>query len=591
MAVLIKQVPQLHDLRLDPATHRLVREEVALEPSSLDMVGLGAALAMREAVGGEVVAITMGPPQAVDVLKAARLGGADGLILLSDRAFAGSDTLATARALADLLRKNAFDLILLGKRSLDAETGQVGPMLAELMGLPLATGVVAMHAGKDGRTLHVTREVEEGLEDLTLALPAVVTAAEGLAEEVYISGRKIREAGDVPVSTLGAKDIGTDASRYGEEGSPTRVGNVVPVPANRAGERVGPAAASVVREAFARFLASRPAAAGDPPLAGTYRGEIWVYALTTTAGIHATTFELLGEARRLVEPRGRVGAVWIGRVDAGSVAALARAGADRVLVAGEDLALPPASDAAAEVVAQLVAREKPGALLVPSTARGREIASIVAARLGLGLTGDIVDLVPGDGGRCLIQMKPAFGGAFVAPVTSRTEPDMATVRPGVFERLAGAHSGATEPLRTGVTGSGRGVVSHGVRPFAVEADLLRSDGVVLGVGMGVGEDHVNEIAAIARQQGFGLGASRNVTDAGWLPKPFQVGLTGRSIAPDIYVAIGISGAFEHLVGLRRARSIVAVNVSDEAPIFEGADFGVVGDWQDVLPALLNVLSQ
>jgi len=588
IAVLIKQVPQLQDLRLDPQTHRLVREGVALEPSSLDMVGLGAALAMKDAAGGEVVAVTMGPPQAVDVLKAAKLGGADHLILLSDAAFAGSDTLATARALADLLAKNTFDLIILGKRSLDAETGQVGPMLAGLMGLPLATGVVAMRMGDDRRTLEVTREVEEGLEDLVLPLPAVITAAEGLAEEVYISSRKVREAGDVPVSTLGAKDIGTDASHYGDKGSPTRVGDIMPVPSHRLGERVGEG--SAVAEAFARFLERRPTVRGDAPRTETYRGEIWVHALTTTAGIHPATFELLGEARRLVGPEGRVGAVWIGPVGETEVATLGEAGADRVMVAAEDLALPPSSDAAADALARLVASERPGALLVPSTARGREIASLVAARLGLGLTGDIVDLVPADGGRRLVQMKPAFGGAFVAPITSRTEPDMATVRPGVFERLGGAFRGATEPLRTGVGGHGQGVASLGVRPFAVEADLLRADGVVLGVGMGVGEDHVGEIAALARQRGFGLAASRNVTDAGWLPKPFQVGLTGRSIAPDIYIAIGISGAFEHLVGLRRARSIVAVNASEEAPIFKGADFGVVGVWQEVLPVLLKVLS-
>lgn len=590
IAVLIKQVPQLQDLRLDPQTHRLVREGVALEPSSLDMVGLGAALAMKDAAGGEVVAITMGPPQAVDVLKAAKLGGADGLILLSDAAFAGSDTLATARALADLLAKNTFDLIILGKRSLDAETGQVGPMLAGLMGLPLATGVVAMHMGDDRRTLEVTREVEEGLEDLVLPLPAVITAAEGLAEEVYISSRKVREAGDVPVSALGAKDIGTDASHYGDKGSPTRVGDIMPVPSHRLGERVGPDRGSAVAEAFAHFLDRRPTVQGDSPRTDTYRGEIWVHALTTTAGIHPATFELLGEGRRLVGPAGRVGAVWIGAVGQNEVATLGEAGADRVIVAAEDLSLPPATDAAADALARLIADERPGALLVPSTARGREIASLVAARLGLGLTGDIVDLVPGDGGRRLIQMKPAFGGAFVAPITSRTEPDMATVRPGVFERLGGTFRGATEPLRTGVTGHGQGVSSLGVRPFAVEADLLRADGVVLGVGMGVGEDHVGEIAGLARQRGFGLAASRNVTDAGWLPKPFQVGLTGRSIAPDIYIAIGISGAFEHLVGLRRARSIVAVNTSPEAPIFTGADFGVVGDWQEVLPVLLEALA-
>lgn len=591
IAVLIKQVPQLQDLHLDPETHRLVREGVALEPSSLDMVALGAALAMKDAHGGEVVAITMGPPQAVDVLKAAKLGGADSLILLSDPAFRGSDTLATSRALADLLARNSFDLILLGKRSLDAETGQVGPMLAELLGLPVATGAVAMHLAGDGGRLHVTREVEDGLEDLDLPLPAVVTAAEGLAEEVYISGRKIREAGEVPVTTLGASDIGGDPARYGEEGSPTRVGDIVAVPSRRAGERVGPADRDTVGRAFARFLANRPGPPEEEAPGASYGRDIWVHTVVTTTGIHPTVFELLGKARSLVGPGGRVSALWIGAADETSMVALGKAGADQVLVAAEDVG-DPTPDVAADAIAKLVTAKHPGAVLVPSTARGREVASLVAARLGLGLTGDIVDLVvSGDEEGRLIQMKPAFGGAFVAPVTSRAEPDMATVRSGVFQPLAGAHRGSVVTVHTGVSGEGRGVVPRGVKPYAVEADLLRADKVVLGVGMGVGEDHVEEVTALARERGFGLAASRNVTDAGWLPKAFQVGLTGRSIAPDIYLALGISGAFEHLVGLRRARTVVAVNVSEEAPIFQAADFGVVGDWQEVLPVLLDVIAQ
>src|SRR5206468_4287213 len=184
-------------------------------------------------------------------------------------------------------------------------------------------------------------------------------------------------------------------------------------------------------------------------------------------------------------------------------------------------------------LAEAVRARAPRLVLVPSTARGRDLAPRVAARLSLGLTGDAIDLDLDAEGR-VRQMKPAFGGAIVAPILSRTRPEMATVRPGILRPAR------PDPTRSAV-----------VERLAVPA--------------------VPAITALAARLGAAVAATREVTDLGWLPKQHQVGLTGRAIAPRLYVALALSGAPEHVVGLRRAGVIVAINKNPKAPIFKAAD--------------------
>lgn len=588
MAVLIKQIPKISQLRLDPETFRLIREHVDLEPNMLDMVALGAALKLREEVGGEVTAVTMGPPQAADVLKAAHLGGADHLILISDRALQGSDTLATARALADALRPRGFDLILAGKHSLDSETGQVGPMVAELLGLPVATGVSSLKVDRAKGRLEVWRETEAGHEALSLPYPAVISAAENLAEEVYISRKKVAAAPDVPHEHLGAGDLSGPMEHYGDKGSPTVVEGIREEKVVRDQVRATSKTPQAQAEELAHYLSRRPSGDFDAEPSQPFAGEIWVYCPPHAGAVHPVAKELLGEAYRMTSAGGgRTAAVLLGEASASTREELARSGADRLYLAGDPALSRFLSDRHADVVSRAIGERRPDAVLFPATPEGRELASLVSARLSLGLTGDIVGLHPT--GRGLIQDKPAFGGNFIAPITSTTRPDMATVRPGVFEPLAVARGQEMETVEISGRTTGRDVVAGDVRPLDLPAGLLTDRGTVLSVGYGVGEEGAREILRLAKEKGFGLAASRSVTDSGWLPKAFQVGLTGRSIAPDVYLALGISGAFEHLVGLRRARTIVAVNPDPDAPIFEASDFGIVGEWEKVLPALLSVL--
>src|SRR5437773_2466474 len=513
IVVCVKWVPALGSLRFDPETRRLVREGVPGEVSSFDLRALGAAVALRAAHGGEVVALTMGPPGARDGLVECLALGADRALHLLDPLLAGSDTLATARALAAVLLREAPDLVLFGRASTDAETGQVGPEVAEMLDLPQVTGARRLELDPAARTFVAERETDEGFETVTGPLAAVVTAAEDLAEERFPSKAERQAAAAKSIATLGAAEVGLASDDVGAKGSPT-----------------------------------------------------WV------AGIGAPVAALvLGEGAQ-------------------HAPALAAAGADRVLLAEGAGLVPYTTDAHAAVLAEAIRTRAPRLVLVASTARGRDLAPRVAARLGLGLTGDAIDLDLDAEGR-VRQMKPAFGGAIVAPILSRTRPEMATVRPGILRPARPDPTRQAVVERVGVPAVPLRLRVLSERPLGDAAGAaLEAADLVLGVGRGIGGPAaLPAITALAARLGAAVAATRDVTDLGWLPKQPQVGPTGRAIAPRLYVAIALSGAPEHVVGLRRAGVIVAINKNPKAPIFKAADLGIVSDYAPLLPLLEGAL--
>lgn len=593
VVVCVKYVPVLSQLRFDPATRRLVRDGVRGEVSSFDVRALLGALRLRAAHGGEVAVLTMGPPSAREALTYCLALGADRGVHLCDPALAGSDTLATARALAAVLRRENADLVLLGRASVDAETGQVGPEIAELLDLPQATAVRRLSLDLTARTFDAERETDEGFEHVQGTLPALITAAEDLHEERFPTKAERQAAADKPTLTLALADVGLSSVDVGADGSPTWVADIEEVPCTRRGELLDGADAAAIASALRARLIELDAlgahASDHPPLPAPANGSgapIWVVAEMGPSGPRAITAELLAKAAHLAAPLGsRVEAIVIGPGEA-HAAALAAAGADRVLVADAPGFDPYTTEAHASVLADAIHRRAPRLVLLGSTVRGRDLAPRVAARLGLGLTGDAIDLDVDAEGR-VRQLKPAFGGTIVAPILSRTRPEMATVRPGVL------HPARPDPSRDAIVE--RLVVTEGTsRVQVVDRQALGGDAgealetatLVIGVGKGIGgPTALPAIEQLATRLGAAVAATREVTDAGWLPRQHQVGLTGRAIAPRLYVALAVSGAMEHLVGLRRAGTIVAINKSPKAPILRAADIGIVADVNDMLPHL------
>jgi electron transfer flavoprotein alpha subunit len=294
------------------------------------------------------------------------------------------------------------------------------------------------------------------------------------------------------------------------------------------------------------------------------------------------TRELLGAGARLAAVlAGRVVAIAAGPEEH---EALSSWGAD-VLVTIEG-ALVEEDIAAA--VAEWCADNPPWAVLAPGTVWGREVASRAAARLGAGLTGDAVDLEVGADGR-LIAWKPAFGGRLVAAITASSPVQLATVRAGVLHPPLPR---APKPLEGScVAVMPRRRVEVRSRQRDDDLDDLASATRVVGVGTGVPPDEYGALEPLLEVLGAELAATRKVTDKGWLPRARQVGITGRSIKPQLYVSIGASGKFNHVIGFRSAGTVLAVNPDPGALIFDVADIGIVGDWREAVPLLTTALGR
>jgi electron transfer flavoprotein alpha subunit len=598
IAVLVKQVPRFEDMELGP-DGRLVRTglELELNPYCRRAVSKGVELA-RES-GGRCTVLTLGPPTAEDCLREAIGWGADEGVLVSDPAFAGSDTLATARALAAALRRcGSFDLVLCGKNSVDADTAQVPAQLAALLGLPLLTGVRVLEIVEGG--VEARCERDDGWQRAAVAFPAVLTCAERLTEPAKVDPEG-RAAVDVSrISRLSARDLGDGP--WGQAGSPTVVGRVERLAVDRLRRRLSGDVVAQVREAVA-LLEERGAFAALPPPDGRVPGPggtsgpggvpgpggapglsappVGPVAVVLEPERRGIARELLGGAAGLAAQVGsRVVAIAVEALDACTAGGW---GADEVLpVEGSDVA----EDVSA-ALAEWVASASPWAVLLPSTMWGREVGGRLAALAACGLVGDAVDLDV-ERGR-LVCWKPAFGGGLVAAVTCTTAAQAATVRPGVLPRLAPRDVAAVTLPALAVPWRSRVRLHDAERNDDI--DVLAGAEVVLAVGTGVPPDDYPLLEPLRRALGAELAATRKVTDKGWLPRARQVGITGRSIAPRLYVAVGVAGKFNHVVGVRGAGVVLAVNRDPEAPIFDAVDVGIVGDWHDVVPLLVDALRE
>ena len=603
IAVCIKQVPVISMLKFDNETRRVVREGVPNEVNPYDVLALSLAMRLRQEQGAEVVALTMGPPQASDALVQALAMGADRAVHLNDRAFAGSDTLATSRALALALEREQPDLVICGRNSTDAETGQVGPEIAEILGVPQITAVSKLDLDPEAGTISATRLTDEGYQELECPLPALVTITDGAAEEIYPRREQMQEAASRPVQQVTAADLTEDLSQFGLDGSPTWVDEIFSLESTRLGTVVRdlPPDESVAQ--LMEFLEERGVFDGDassqsggaargPRLERGAQGAIWVAAEVIGGEVRPVTLELLGRARELASQIGTsVEAVLIGDADDGRVRQLTAYGADTVHVTvGPGLAEYDTETHTAALTAAINAHS-PYAVLVPSTANGRDLAARVAGRLHLGLTGDCVGLDIDDEGR-LSQLKPAFGGSIVAPILSRTLPNMATVRPGIL--TACEPDDSIEPVVNRIevgTVEASGVrVLRSVSDESAEGAELEHASRVVSVGKGIGgPENLGPIRELASAFGASIGTTRDVCDLGWLPRQYQIGLSGKAVAPELYVAVALRGPFNHTVGIQRSGTIVAINNSARSQIFRASDFGILGDWNEIVPELTSAV--
>ena len=312
--------------------------------------------------------------------------------------------------------------------------------------------------------------------------------------------------------------------------------------------------------------------------------EILVLAEHSGESVKKVTTELLTLARRFGEPS----VVWAGPGAGAGRERLAEFGAGTVYVAPgaelEDYVVAPK----AELLASLVAEKAPAAVLVASTAEGREIGARLAVKTGSGLITDAVDL-----GEGLIAEQSIFGGAIIVQSKVRTGTPIVAVRPNAVAPEPAPGAARLENVDVGVSDAAKGArVTERVEQERSERPELTEASIVVSGGRGVGSaENFALIEKLADSLGAAVGASRAATDAGWYPHQFQVGQTGKTVSPQLYLAVGISGAIQHRAGMQTSKTIMVINKDAEAPIFELADFGIVGDLFQVVPQLTEEIQK
>lgn len=625
--VLVKQVPDIKNIpneAWDWEKGTLKRALLDNVLNELDKQALAFAIRMKEQQGGKVVALTMGPQFADEVLVYAMCLGADAGVLLTDRKLGGADTAATAYPLAQAIRrieKEIFNgdrnyLIFSGMQSVDGDTAQVPPQTAEELGIShiaYATSFSFVNG-----ELQITRITRRGSQTVTpLSYPTMVTVTDW-THPLNASFARTRWARTQKLYTWTAADVQCEDSRVGLAGSRTTVFRIFPprdVSKRKSViENDAEKLTQMIKEMYASKLSATEEAGeeasyhlpeGKTP---SYHGEVWVYAEQEGKEINAASYELLGKARDLARQLGeKVGAVLVGDNIRDLAKDLIAYGADKVYLTDNPRLREFLPAPYAKVVSGMVEKHWPQMMLFSATPLGRELAPRVAYHANSGLTADCTSLDIMDFKRgnqesfaILRQTRPALGGNIMASIiTQHSRVQMATARPGVLKALKPDYQRKGEIIEypVDITDADLGVkiVSSEFRPLASE--IKDATAIVCGgAGCKTREGFEKYIRPLAESMGKFLGTevmiggSRAAVEAGFIDRSHQIGQTGQTVKPRVYVGVGVSGAVQHLTGMQNSDIVVVINKDPNAPIFRVCDFGIVGNMEDIVPKLAQAFN-
>ena len=621
--VCVKHVPDATDIRFDPITLNLIREGVPSIVNPFCLNAIEEAIRLKESLGATVTAVSMGPLQAQEGLREALAMGADQAFMVSDREMAGADTLATSytlwKASVKIDEMNPIDLILTGKVAIDGETGQVPPGLAVRLNIPIISNVIKIERiDPDTRTVVAKHRFDDGIETVKARFPAALTITEEANKPRKFTVEGMLRAKKARIDVWDRETISGDPNLLGLRGSPTIVKKVFPPPGRKQGEIFDgnsdpraaarwllkkleadvfmPAERSEVKELTHELSVSDPRPNDSKKTEGNAvrYGEVWVSVEHLHGRPAQVSWELLGEGKRLARIYGtKLAALVIGN----NVSHLAREafiyGADKAYLVEDERLEDYRTQPYAVAMEQAVKKYKPEALLIGGTVRGRDLAGSAATLLKTGLIADCTGLDADTQTGTFMGTRPDYGGNLMSTIICpKQRPTMCTVRPRVMKALPSTPRRDGDVIRVDPTFQSSDLNTEILDFTPIEKGRIRLEDaqVIVSGGRGLGSAKnfhlVEELASILHGQ---VGASRAAVRAGWVGYEHQVGQTGLAVRPRLYVAVGISGAIQHIVGIMSVDCIAAINRDHDAPIFKIADFGVVGDLFKVVPALIDEL--
>ena len=625
---LIKQVPVPSEMRM--GEDGLMDRTKAKSIINIDcQFGIEAGLQLRKQhPDARLIVCSMGPGSFETSLRTAISMGYDEAYLLSDRKLGGSDTYATGLAISTMLKhlgftrdsKNPF-IILAGRQTSDGDTAHVPSQVAENMGIPQATFVESVKS-EGASSVIAKRIIEGGYQMMKLPMPCVISLTPTGIPPRKPSLSGAIKARNLKITTFGIDDIGLGTEKIGISGSPTIVAKVVNMVSERPpiilseGHNEVSLVDSLIanlkkggnilekKETAAKKESERP----DFPEKDFRNGAggIITWAEITNGNIARPSLELLTPARNLATQLGngtKVMTLMIGKNIRSLAQTLIEHGSDEVICVENDrleeyLVLPFAS-----IFAQVIKERNPEIALFAATTSGRELAPRIGMRTSSGVTADCTGLEIGEYidrkqkviiTPILESRRPTYGESKLATILGFVCPQVSTARAGTFEvpqRVEG---------REGIVSGFKPVLDE--KDFVVEIiktvrgggglqNLFEADIIVSG-GRGTTNDSLGLIKALAealKDQGVNAewACSRPVVDEGVTEYARQVGQTGKTVRPKVYIAVGISGAIQHIAGMKESGKVIAINHNPKAGIFNNADFGIVGDYQDILPELIE----
>jgi electron transfer flavoprotein alpha subunit len=625
---LIKQVPLPGEMRM--GEDGLMDRTRAKSIINIDcQFGLEAGLQLKKQhPDARLIVCSMGPKSFETSLRTAIAMGYDDAYLLSDRKLGGSDTYATGLAISTMLKHLGFTkdskepfIILAGRQTSDGDTAHVPSQVAENIGIPQATFVESVRPDGSGNVI-AKRIIEGGYQMLKLPIPCVISLTPTGIPPRKPSLSGAIKARNLKITTFGIDDIGLGTEKIGINGSPTIVVKVINIVSERPPITMseGHNEASLVDSFIANFKrggnilikkekeAIKEIERPDFPEKDFRNGAkgILTWAEVTNGKISRPSLELLTPARKLanqLDSDTKVLTLIIGKNVKPLAQTLIEYGSDEVIIVENErleeyLVLPFSS-----IFAQVIKERKPEIALFAATTSGRELAPRIGMKTDSGVTADCTGLSIGEYidkkekviyKPILESRRPTYGESKLATILGFVCPQISTARAGTFE------------VPTRVEGR-KGIVSTfnpslNDKDFVVEIiKTVRGEGglqnlfdadIIISGGRGTTGDNLDLIKALAdtlKNQGINAewASTRPVVDEGVAEYARQVGQTGKTIRPKIYIAVGISGAIQHIAGMKESEKIIAIDHNPKAHIFQNADFGIVGEYADIIPELIE----
>ena len=625
---LIKQVPLATEMRM--GDDGLMDRTKAKSIINVDcQFGLEAGLQLKKQYpDARLIVCSMGPGSFEVALRTAISMGYDDAYLLSDRKLGGSDTYATGLAISTMLKHLGFTkdskepfIILAGRQTSDGDTAHVPSQVAESLGIPQATFVETVKADGEGNVI-AKRIIEGGYQMMKLPMPCTISLTPTGVPPRKPSLTGAIKARNAKITVFGIDDIGLGTEKIGLSGSPTIVAGVVNIVSERApiimseGHNETTLVDSLItnmrkggnvlerKETSEKKTTEKP----EFPFYDNRNGAkgIITWAEIASGKIARPSLELLTPARQLADQLGndtKIMTLLIGKNVKDQAHILFEHGSDEVIVVENDkleeyLVLPFSS-----IFEQVIKERNPEIALFAATTSGRELAPRIGMKTGSGVTADCTGLEIGEyvnrkekviNKPILHSRRPTYGESKLATILGFVYPQISTARAGTFEvpvKMEG-RTGILSTFAPKLTDDEFKVeILKTVRGEGSSVNLFDADIIVSG-GRGTtpdGLELIKKLAETLKEKGIKAewACSRVVVDEGFSEYARQVGQTGKTVRPKLYIAVGVSGAIQHIAGMKESEQIIAIDHNPKASIFHFADFGIVGEYTDILPELIE----